>query len=98
LAGVAGVILVMTIGSVTPTMGQIPILVAFVATVIGGMRSLLGAVLGALLLALCTTVPETLLTGSAQQFTDSFVYGGVFLLLLFLPNGLLSPNRRMRVV
>ena len=46
LAGIVAIFWVGRTASVTPTIGAAPLLVAFVATVIGGMRSLTGAVVG----------------------------------------------------
>ncbi|PLU26972.1 branched-chain amino acid ABC transporter permease, partial [Sinorhizobium medicae] len=50
LAGVVGILWIGRIGTVVPGVGLEPLLVAFIATVIGGMRSLPGAVVGGFLL------------------------------------------------
>ena len=50
LAGVAGVLYVARRGAVDPYMGFIPVIKAFIATVLGGFQSLVGAVLGGFLL------------------------------------------------
>ena len=50
LAGVAGVLWGARVGRIEPLMGFIPVLKAFVATVIGGFGSIPGAVLGAYIL------------------------------------------------
>ena len=55
LAGVVSLFWLGRIGSVVPGIGLEPLLVAFIATVIGGMRSLQGAVLGGFLLSLIVT-------------------------------------------
>lgn len=47
LAGVAGILWGSRVGRIDPLMGFIPVLKAFVATVIGGFGSIPGAVLGA---------------------------------------------------
>ena len=44
LGGVVGLLWIGRIGTVVPTIGLEPLLIAFIATVIGGMRSLTGAV------------------------------------------------------
>jgi ABC-type branched-subunit amino acid transport system permease subunit len=54
------------IGTVTPTIGMEPLLIAFIATVIGGMRSMTGAVVGGFVLALSTPGSTTLAAGSAE--------------------------------
>ena len=51
LAGMVSLLWIGRIGTVVPGIGLEPLLIAFIATVIGGMRSLPGAVLGGFLLA-----------------------------------------------
>ena len=55
LAGVVALFWLGRIGTVVPGIGLEPLLVAFIATVIGGMRSLQGAVLGGFVLAFIDT-------------------------------------------
>ena len=50
LAGVASILYVAQTGVVDPRMGISPVLIAFAATIVGGMGSLVGAVLGGFLL------------------------------------------------
>ena len=50
LAAAVGVLMVMQTGQVSPTMGLTPVLVGFVAVVIGGFGRIFGAVIGGLLL------------------------------------------------
>ena len=52
LAGIAAIFILARRGTVEPTMGFNPVLKAFLATVIGGLGSLSGAVLGGFVLAL----------------------------------------------
>ena len=54
LAGVAAILLVAQTGTATPTMGINAVLFAFIATIVGGMGSLHGAVLGGFLLGALT--------------------------------------------
>ncbi|WP_300457003.1 branched-chain amino acid ABC transporter permease [Desulfobacula sp.] len=89
-AGVVGILWLGRIGVVLPTIGLEPLLIAFIATVIGGMRSLQGAVLGGYLLAfidisLNYTLPQDLL-----QFRDAFTFSFVILLLVLKPEGLIK--------
>ena len=62
---------------------------AFIATVIGGMRSLQGAVLGGFLLAFINTALNYLLTQDLLQFRDAFTFTLVILILLWRPEGLI---------
>jgi branched-chain amino acid transport system permease protein len=90
LAGVVGILWIGRIGSVVPGIGSEPLLVAFIATVIGGMRSLEGAVLGGFLLALIDTSLNYLLSQELLKFRDAFTFGLVILILLWRPEGLLK--------
>jgi len=91
LAGVAGVLWVSRGGSVDPGMGFIPILKAFIATVIGGLGSLPGAVLGGFVLAGAEVLFIATLPTSVQAFSDPFALLLVIAILYFKPNGLLAP-------
>ena len=90
LAGVVGILWIGRIGSVVPGVGLEPLLVAFIATVIGGMRSLSGAVLGGFLLALIDTTLNYTLSQDLLKFRDAFTFGLVILILLWRPEGLLK--------
>jgi branched-chain amino acid transport system permease protein len=75
-------------GAVTLRMG-VPLAIAgFVATVIGGMGSLTGAVLGGFALGLASTLLQSLLPPDLRPARDAFLYGLVILVLLVRPQGL----------
>ena len=79
-------------------MGAPMMLVAFVSTVIGGLGSLQGAVLGGLLIGVVSTLLQALLPLEARSFRDAFVYLSVIALLLWRPNGLfVTSAARQRV-
>ncbi|HXF74376.1 MAG TPA: branched-chain amino acid ABC transporter permease [Actinomycetota bacterium] len=90
LAGVSALLVVAQTGVVEPTMG-LPLLIdAFIASVLGGLGSLSGAVVGAFLLAglqvgFQATLPEGLLA-----FRDAFTFAVVGFVLLIRPQGLLG--------
>ncbi len=88
-AGVVGILWLGRIGSVVPTVGLEPLLVAFIATVIGGMRSLPGAVVGGFLLAFVDVSLNYLLPQALLHFRDAFTFSLVILLLLIKPAGLI---------
>ena len=90
LAGVVALIWTGRVGSVTPSMGLTPVLIAFVATVIGGMESLLGAVVGGFLLGLLTVGLQSLLPQNMLDFRQALVFGIVIVVLLFRPQGLVQ--------
>jgi branched-chain amino acid transport system permease protein len=92
LAAVSGLLLTIQTGSLTPTMGLQPVLVAFIATVIGGMGSLAGAVLGGYLLGAVTVLLQVSLPDGLIPYRDAFVFGLVIVALLVRPQGLI-PGR-----
>lgn len=90
LAGVVALLWLGRIGTVVPGIGLEPLLIAFIATVIGGMRSLEGAVLGGFLLALIDTSLNYLLPQDLLKFRDAFTFSLVILILLWRPQGLIK--------
>jgi branched-chain amino acid transport system permease protein len=90
LAGVVGLLWIGRIGTVVPGIGLEPLLVAFIATVIGGMRSLSGAVIGGFLLALIDTTLNYTLSQDLLKFRDAFTFSLVILILLWRPEGLVK--------
>jgi branched-chain amino acid transport system permease protein len=90
LAGVVSLFWVGRSGSVVPHIGLTPVLIAFVALVIGGMGSLTGAVIGGYTLAFVTVTLNTFLPQEMLEFRQAFVFGIVILVLLFKPQGLIS--------
>ena len=89
LAGVVALFWLGRIGSVTPGIGLAPLLVAFIATVIGGMRSLTGAVVGGFVYAILISLLGIFLPPDLLQFRDAFMFAIVIIILLFRPEGLI---------
>jgi branched-chain amino acid transport system permease protein len=98
LAGVVGLFWVGRTASVTPTIGAAPLLVAFVATVIGGMRSLLGAVVGGYIYGILFSFIGVLLPQGLLEFREAFMFLIVILILLFRPEGLIRGANSSRRV
>jgi branched-chain amino acid transport system permease protein len=90
LAAASALLLVASTGTVSPTMGLQPVLIGFVATVIGGIGSLIGAALGGFLLGVVTVTLQIVLPDSSRGYRDAFVFGVVILILLVRPGGLIS--------
>ena len=65
-------------------------LIAFIATVIGGMRSVHGAVLGGFILAFIDMSFNYLLPQDILKFRDAFTFTFVILILLIRPEGLIK--------
>jgi branched-chain amino acid transport system permease protein len=89
MAGIVSIFWIGRSASVTPTIGAPPLLVAFVATVIGGMRSLTGAVVGGFVYAIIISLLGIFLPPELLQFRDAFMFVIVIFILLFRPEGLI---------
>ena len=97
LAGVVGLFWVARIGSVIPTIGAGPLLIALIATVIGGMAGLSGAIVGGYLLGALTVGMQLLLPQGLLDYRDAFTFGIVILVLLVRPQGLIAGRSATRV-
>lgn len=89
LAAVVALLYVVQTGILAPTMGVNIVIFAFIATVIGGMGSLPGAVLGGLLVGATTSLLQAYLPDGVRGFRDAFVFLLVILLLLVRPSGII---------
>ena len=89
IAAVAAFLFTLQTGQVSPSTGINPVLIAFVATIIGGMGSLPGAVLGSYLLGSVTVALQLLLPQSLRPFREAFVFVVVFAMLVIRPQGLI---------
>lgn len=88
LAGVVALFWIGRLGSVGPFVGSTPVLIAFVAAVVGGMESLTGAVVGGYLLGILTVGLQLVLPQSMLDYRQAFVFAIVLLVLLVRPQGL----------
>jgi branched-chain amino acid transport system permease protein len=88
LAAAVAVLLAAQTGIASPTMGLQIVLVGFVATVIGGMGSLVGAALGGLAVGALSVGLQAALPPELRSFRDAFVYAVVIAVLIFKPQGL----------
>ncbi|MGL5085667.1 MAG: branched-chain amino acid ABC transporter permease, partial [Clostridium sp.] len=71
LAGVAGVLVAILYPSITPYMGTMPGLKAFVAAVLGGIGSIPGALIGGFLMGMIETLTKAYITTS---FSDAIAF------------------------
>lgn len=89
LAGLAGLLtMARTGGSINPHMGLVPLLSAFVAVVVGGMGSLVGAVVGGFTLGIVEVMLLAWLPASVVGLTQAIVFGVVAVMLIARPQGL----------
>ncbi|TYC64164.1 branched-chain amino acid ABC transporter permease [Rhodobacterales bacterium] len=89
LAGIAAVIWTAQRGSVDPMMGFFPVLKAFIATVLGGLGSLGGAVLGGFAIGILEVLAQAFLPEAFAPYRDAIVLATVIAALLVRPDGLL---------
>lgn len=89
LAGIAAIFFVARRGTVDPHMGLTPVVKAFLATVIGGLGSLQGAVLGGFVLGSLEVALDAALPNDVLGFRDALTLLGVIVILYFRPDGLL---------
>jgi branched-chain amino acid transport system permease protein len=92
LAAVAGILLTINTATLTPTFGVTPVIIAFVATVVGGVGSLTGAAIGGLGVGATTVLLQTALPESLKPYRDAFLFGLVVVVLLARPRGILPPR------
>ena len=91
-AGVVALFWVGRTASVTPTIGAAPLLIAFVACVIGGMSNLTGAVVGGYLYGIVYSVLSLWLPQYLLDYREAFMFLIVILILLVRPEGLIRGN------
>lgn len=82
---VAGLLVGLYYGTFDPYMGFAPMLKAFVAMLMGGMKSIPGAVACALLIGLCESFGVELVS---SRWVDAIPYALLLLTLIFFPQGL----------
>lgn len=90
LGGVAALFLVAETGTLFPSMGVQPVLIAFVATVLGGMGSLVGAAVGGFLLGALGVALQAALPVDVRGYRDAIVFAAVIMVLLLRPKGLFA--------
>lgn len=85
LAAVGSVLYFSNYTTVTPTIGAMPGLKAFVAAVFGGIGSIPGAVVGAFIIGLCENLIKAV---GLSPFSDAFTFVLLIIILLLKPTGL----------
>ncbi len=78
------------IGQLAPAMGVRPVVIGFVATILGGLGSLPGAVLGGFLVGGLSVALDAVLSLQARPFKEAVLFALVFLVLLLRPQGLVA--------
>lgn len=94
LAGAAGVLWGLYYTSITPLMGIMPGLKAFVAAVLGGIGLIPGALVGGYLVGFLETIVNSL---GLSTFRDAAVFMVLIIVLIFKPAGILGKNVQEKV-
>lgn len=92
LGGTISLLFVIQTGTLDVKLGMMPVVYAFFATVIGGMGSLPGAVLGGFLVGILSVLLQSYLPEDMRAFRDAGVFAMVILILLVRPQGLIVTN------
>jgi branched-chain amino acid transport system permease protein len=92
LAAIVSLLYVSQTGGLSYTMGGPIALLAFMACVIGGMNSLVGAAVGGFIVGGLDVMLQAYLPDDLRAFRDAFVFGIVILMIIMRPNGLF-PSR-----
>ncbi len=90
LAGVAALLFFAQTSAVDPATGTAPIVKAFIAAVLGGLGSLVGAVAGAFVLGFAEVIMQATLPGAVIEYRDALLLALVVCLLLVKPAGLVG--------
>ena len=94
LAAVGSLLYFTNYSTVTPTVGAMPGLKAFVAAVFGGIGSIPGAVIGAFVIGICENIIKAL---GLTTFSDAFTFALLIVILLFRPTGLFGEKTSEKV-
>nr|WP_234890452.1 branched-chain amino acid ABC transporter permease [Sinorhizobium meliloti] len=90
LGGTISLLFVVQTGTLDIKIGMMPTVYAFFATVIGGIGSLPGAVLGGYIVGIISVLLQSYLPEEMRAFRDAGVFSLVILILLMRPQGLLA--------
>jgi branched-chain amino acid transport system permease protein len=95
LAAAAGA-LIGPVFNVTPTMGIIPVIKAYIIVVLGGLGSIPGAIVGAVILGQVESFATILIPDTSRALAYKDAYGLVVLVLILLirPQGLFGKRER----
>jgi len=89
LAAVVSLLFVSETGTLTNVMGVPLMLYAFIATVVGGMGSLVGAVVGGYTVGFLAVMLQAYLPDGLRSFRDAFVFATIVFVLLLRPAGII---------
>lgn len=94
LAAVASILYVSSYPQITPTMGSMLGLKAFVAAVLGGIGIIPGAMIGGFIIGIVEALTKAYIS---TQLADAVVFGILVIVLLFKPAGIFGINKKEKV-
>lgn len=94
LAAIAGALLCSAYPSLSPYVGSMPGIKAFVAAVLGGIGSIPGAMIGGILLGVIENLSKAYIS---SQLSDAIVFAVLIVVLLVRPTGILGKNVQEKV-
>ncbi|MDD7593441.1 MAG: branched-chain amino acid ABC transporter permease [Peptoniphilaceae bacterium] len=94
LAGIGAVLYVASYPQISPTMGSMMGLKAFVAAVLGGIGSIPGAMIGGLVIGMVEVLASAV---GLSNWKDAVVFAILILVLLFKPSGIMGVTQREKV-
>ncbi|MDR0323708.1 MAG: branched-chain amino acid ABC transporter permease [Treponema sp.] len=94
LAAAGGVLYATAYPQVSPLMGMMPGLKAFVAAVLGGIGSVPGAMFGGIILGIAETFTKGFIS---SQYSDAISFSILIIVLLIKPEGIFGRTSRVKV-
>jgi branched-chain amino acid transport system permease protein len=94
LAAAGGILFAFSYPQISPTMGTMPGLKAFVAAVLGGIGSVPGAMLGGVTLGIVETLTKGFVS---SKYSDAITFSLLIIILLVKPTGILGSKIREKV-
>jgi branched-chain amino acid transport system permease protein len=94
LAAAGGILFACAYPQISPTMGTMPGLKAFVAAVLGGIGSVPGAMLGGFILGIAETLTKGFIS---SQYADAISFAILIIILSVKPTGILGKKMRVKV-
>jgi branched-chain amino acid transport system permease protein len=94
LAAAGGILFACAYPQVSPTMGTMPGLKAFVAAVLGGIGSVPGAMLGGFILGITETMTKGFIS---SQYADAISFSILIIILLVKPAGIFGKKAGVKV-
>lgn len=95
LAGIAGVLVGTNYEQISPNVGMMYGLKAFVAAVLGGIGSIPGAVVGGIVLGILETFGTA--SSALSSYKDAIAFGILILILIIKPTGLFGKSMKEKV-